>query len=206
MLFNPKRGGLVFTALLMFLGVSAFNKAKALPGPVDHGPEGVYTFPSTFKSFDVSDFSSDVAAGAPEIAEWTRSSEPGDSFALTGSHLSEYTGTSAGRDTYFHVFGQSNLGKVEDTVRIKRLDGAMAALALPATLPQQSMYLLWARNASGYSRPVAMNRTEAWWIGPSKVEQGAEFSLYGRNLQFADGKTHLYIEELDRWLESKWSN
>lgn len=206
MLVHLKRRGLAYCVMVLFFSGAAVRSVLALPGPIGLEPAGFYTFPEGFKPFDAPVTSDAVASGVPEIAEWTRSNEPGDTFSLTGSHLSEFLGDEAGRDSYFHVFGQSDAGKVEDVVRIRRLDELMAALTLPVSLPTESVYLLWARNHSGFGRPVAINRAEAWWIGPSKVESGEGFSLFGRNLKMGDGKTHLYIEELNRWLESEAGN
>jgi len=46
------------------------------------------------------------------------------------------------------------------------------------------MFLAWPENSVGMGAPVAINRTEAWWIGPSSAVEGGTVSVFGRNLTY----------------------
>lgn len=85
-------------------------------------------------------------------------------------------------------------------------DGRQIAVTLPETLTADDMVLMWASNASGYSTPVAINKTEAWWVGPDSVCTGQEFSVFGRNLSLGDGETYLWCEEESQWLTNSAGN
>ena len=143
-----------------------------------------------------------VPAGAPEIAEWTRSNEPGDTMALTGEMLSSFTGIAEGRDTRFVVYGE---GWPETDALIQRLDGRQCAITLPTNLPSDEMYLIWPSNDKGYGEPVPVNQTEAWWVGLDRVATGETFSVYGQNLSLGGDECYLYIEGYG-WVTSTEAN
>ena len=66
-------------------------------------------------------------------------------------------------------------------------------MTLDSTLPTWSMYLVWPQNSNGYGSPIAVNRTEAWWLGPQKAAVGDTVSVYGRNLSNQNGTTNAWI-------------
>ena len=125
----------------------------------------------------------------PAIAEWTRIGKAGDTIVLTGWQLDA--------STKFFVYGQTNdTNGVLLEAKIQKLDGNVAAITLPTTLPQGSDYLLWAQNSSGYSQPVMINQTEAWWVKETS-SRGQIASVFGRNLS-QDGGTQssqVYLED-----------
>lgn len=55
------------------------------------------------------------------------------------------------------------------------------------------MYLLWPENGDRVGRPVAVNRTEAWWLGGDKPLAGETVSVYGRNLSHGNGTSAAWI-------------
>jgi len=126
-------------------------------------------------------------------------------MALAGHQLSSFSGDAEGRDTRFTIFGQSDAGRIETVAVIQRLDGMQAALTLPATLPRDTMYLMWPKNESGYGDAVAINQTEAWWVGFNRVSKGETFSVYGRNLILGSGDCYLYIDGYG-WITSDTAN
>jgi hypothetical protein len=135
-----------------------------------------------------------AAAGTPTIAEWTRAGGPGDSLVLTGDKLSNATGSAAGSDTQFLVYGgTTGSDSTEAPASIERLDGLAAAISLPANLPAWSTYLIWPMNSAGYGPPIAVNRTDAWWVGPDQAPAGDTVSVYGRNLSHANGTTASWV-------------
>ena len=74
-----------------------------------------------------------------------------------------------------------------------RLDGLKAATILPASLPTNSEYLVWPVNSAGAGYPVAVNATEAWWVGPNQATRGDTVSVYGRNLANVGTTTTSYV-------------
>ena len=166
--------------------------AYLLPDLVVAAPAGASL--AGFSAFDPPVTNTALVSAAPAIAEWTRINAPGDTMALTGDQLSAFTGSNEGRDSRFLFFGDTGNGKVLADGLIQRLDGLQAAITLPEALPEDEVYLLWPRNDKGYGTPVAINQTEAWWVGPDRVTTGETFSVYGRNLKLGNGDCSLYIE------------
>lgn len=136
----------------------------------------------------------------PAIAEWTRSGGPDENLILAGDKFSSYAGTAdEGRDTEFLVFGQTTAGNaVRKAASLRRLAGAKVAITLPADLPAWSTYLVWPGNNAGYGRPVAINRTEAWWIGPDAASRGDTVSVFGRNLSHGGGTAQSWIYVINK--------
>src|SRR5262249_49907673 len=65
---------------------------------------------------------------------------------------------------------------------------------------------LWARNSLGYSRPVRINATESWWLGPSVASSDEVVSLYGRNLKLGEIRgSHIYIENKGTNVAGQWA-
>lgn len=128
-------------------------------------------------------------AAAPDVAEWTRTGRPGDTIVITADQLSTFTGTGAGTDTGFVVYGQTRLrqGVLLDA-EMRRVDGQVSSIELNGQLPQNSMYFVWPQNADGYGDPVAINRTESWWVGPDRAKPGEIISVFGRNLSHDGGE------------------
>jgi len=196
---------LIVTTVAMGLAIPCVQAATYPDVPVA-APVSNPGFPPSFKAFDPPvDTNMTVSLNVPAIAEWTRSNDPTDTMVLTGSRLSSFTGNSEGRDTRFVLFGQSAIGKAEADGSIQRLDGMQAAITLPSALPTGEMYLLWPRNSNGFGKPVAINQTEAWWIGLDTVSRNEGFSVYGRNLVLGAGACHLYIEGYG-WITSTTAN
>ena len=104
-----------------------------------------------------------------------------------------------GQDTFFIAYGRN----ATDVCSIIRLDQGDVAINLPRSLPPDDVYMVWPGNQSGMGYPVVVNKGEAWWVGPDEIEPGGSFSIYGRNL---GTNCYVYIEELDRWVESSSCN
>lgn len=130
---------------------------------------------------------------APEIAEWTRTSDAGDTMALTAEGID-------GTGVHFALYGTNiNAGLIQ------RIDGQTCALTIPETMPEDGFSLMWPRNANGFGYPVGINQTELWWMD-DYVITGDVFRVYGRNLTLGSADSYLYIEELDTWLTNSVSN
>jgi hypothetical protein len=125
-------------------------------------PSSNPTLPAGMDTFTPPVNSQGLAAGAPGLATCTQIGNPGDAMALTGTQFSAYTGTDLGKDTNFLVYGQTTAGNgTLANGSILQLDGQDASMALPSSLPTNSMYLVWAQNANGASYPLAVNQTTA---------------------------------------------
>ena len=68
-----------------------------------------------------------------------------------------------------------------------------AMITLDSALPDDSMYLVWARNDAGVGYPFALNKTESWWIGPAAAVVGDTVSVYGRNLSHDNGTATSWV-------------
>ena len=147
-------------------------------------------YPAGFSAWTL-DSNTNVPSGdVPEIAEWTRQDDPGDTMALTAEGIA--TGL-----VHF-VFNDGTANAYSGL--IQRLDGRQAAVTLPTNLPPDEMYLMWAYNTNGFGEPVAINQTEEWWVGPDVTWTGETFSVFGQNLTL-DGTSYLYIDDYG-WLST----
>ncbi|QBG45949.1 hypothetical protein EGM51_00425 [Verrucomicrobia bacterium S94] len=165
-------------------------------GPTDE-------FPAEFAPFNPPvDTDYVIPDGAPEIAEWIRSNQPGDTLVLAGENFSLKTADEEGEDTRFTVYAGEEL--LVDA-SILRLDGRIGSIMLPEILPKNEMYLMWPCNAAGYGRPVAINKAELWWVGFDRVVAGETFSVYGRNVSLKGGKSYIFVESYG-WVESFSAN
>jgi hypothetical protein len=190
-------------AMLVFEGLAILSAQATFVYPDMTVDEPTTDFPFD-SAFTPSVTNKAPNPGTPEIAEWTRSNQPGDTMALTGEDLSSFSEEGEeGRDTRFVVYSEGL--PVADGL-IQRLDGRQCAVTLPDTLAENGMYLMWPHNAKGFGKPVAINQTEAWWVGFDTVNPGETFYAYGRNLSLGGGKCYLYIKELKRWLTSTAAN
>ncbi|MDF7806275.1 glycosyl hydrolase family 28-related protein [Pontiellaceae bacterium B12219] len=186
--------------IFLILRISQYSSGEAFPDMVAVGPNVVIPEALGFRTFvPPVDASLSISSEAPIIAEWTRSSEPGDTMVLTGEMLTSFSSAKEqGRDTRFVLYGE---GVPVQDAAVRRLNGRQCAITLPESLPPDDMYLLWPANSSGFGAPVAINKTEAWWVGLDEVSPGESFSVYGRNLSLGGKSTHLYIENYG-WIRS----
>lgn len=132
------------------------------------------------------------------IAEWTRTGQPDETITVAGPEF-----TSA---TRFRFYGQTKPGHavtVERAVHVA--DSVAASVVLPTQLLAQSMYLLWPKTGATYGKPVAVNRTDAWWLGGDQALPGESVSLYGRNLAHDNGTalSWIYIQSVAK-VKRQW--
>ncbi|MEN7973313.1 MAG: glycosyl hydrolase family 28-related protein, partial [Verrucomicrobiota bacterium] len=177
--------------IAMGLAASVAESVATYPDMPYAGPSSMPDLPAVFTDYNPPVDSDPVNANTPAVAEWTRSNRPGDTMALTGETLSIHSGVAEGRDTKFVFYGGE---ATPANGLIQRLDGAQCALTLPDTLLASEMYLMWPHNENGSGNPIAINQTEAWWVGPDHAARGETFSVYGRNLVLGEGSCHLYVE------------
>jgi len=145
--------------------------------------EPTNSYPAAFAAFSPTVTNTTPHADAPQIAEWTRQNDPGDTMALTAENLDE---------DFAHFVYYSEATTAAGSVQL--VDGRQAAVTLPSTLTADDFYLMWAMNTNGFGEAVGINQTEAWWVGPGLVEKGETFSVFGRNMDLGDGLCQLYID------------
>lgn len=108
----------------------------------------------------------------PRVFQHTCEAGPDETFFVVGEGLTgDLTAWGAG----LAPGGQ----RVEPTVQWT--DGRYFA----ATLPQQcydGVFLIRFRSAKGFSKPIVLNRPQAWWLMPERAAPGGRVMIYGRNL------------------------
>jgi hypothetical protein len=198
MKINTRKGMKVLGVASVAIGLAVLHANAALyPAPEYTGPTPEPTgYPSGFETFTPPVSGDSPNALAPEITEWTRNNDPGNTMALTAETLG-----ASGLQFMFNSGGSiSYAGSLTS-----RYGDRVAAVKLPEALPRNTMYLMWPGNANGYGAPVAINQTEAWWLGFDKVSSGDTFAVYGRNLTKGNGESHLYIQG-HGWIVSTSAN
>lgn len=155
--------------------------------PADYGfsvPSPEPTMPSAFDIFMPPLYAANPSA--PAVAEWTRSAGPGNAMEFSTA------GLTAG--TTFLVYGQNSAAATPVNVAPAVLDyapqgsssGQIASILLPSAASgmPNGMYLVWPQNRIGTGAPVAINRTDAWWVGPESSTKGDTVFVFGQNLTY----------------------
>ncbi len=115
------------------------------------------------------------SADGPLIAEFTRTAAPGDSVTAAGPGF--------GEGVTFRFFGQTQAAAAVSLERDAVVaDSVAATVVVPEALPRWSTYLMWPEVGGVRGSAVAINRTEAWWVGPDEGIAGERAAVYGRNL------------------------
>lgn len=175
----------VFSRQAMAASGAAANYGTPLSNDDFPVPNPAPALPAGMDAFDPPSLGSQLGA---VVAEHTRTGGPDDVVVLAGPAFSP--------GTTFRFYGQTFSGNAITVDRPASVADAVAAsVIIPTQLPPWSMYLVWARNAESYGAPIAINRTEAWWIGPNTntLTAGDTASIYGRNLAHGNGTTVSYV-------------
>jgi hypothetical protein len=155
------------------------------------------TLPAGFDTFSPP-VGGTAVAGTPQIANFTQSATAGQSISVSAVKLTTLTGSSADTDTAFITYGQTTAGNgVLTADPIEQIGANQASVGLASGNPGNSMYLLWAKNGNGYGTPVAINKTNASWVGPDQATPGSTVSVYGTNLTYTatDGQAWVYVTQ-----------
>jgi polygalacturonase len=156
-----------------------------VPVPEPSLPEGVDLFdPHVFA----------VDEGAPAISKVARTADHGEVVSMTGVDLDGVT--------TFELFSQTPSASSGTTTEVRPLsaDATAATLLLPESIPAWSMYLLWPKRGEDRGAMLAINQTEAWWVGPNAGAPGERISIYGRNLATSNGTqtSHVYLKPVGK--------
>ncbi len=183
-------------SLLLQLSFSTICSATPLP-QLQYSvslPTPTPTYPAAFDTFTPPWTITAPYSQTPGIAELTRTAQPDQTVIIAGHDLSQFTGTDAGKDTRFRIYGQttsSNATLCDGS--IQRLAEGFAHVTLPDTLPASSLYLIWPENEDGAGYPRMINHPHAWWVGPKTAYPGDTVSVFGRNLSHDNGTTDAWI-------------
>lgn len=128
-----------------------------------------------------------TSGAGPLIAESAKTADRDQIVTMTGVKLDGAT--------RFAVFSQpaTAAAGTERDVAPLAADDIAATVLLPESLPPWSMYLVWPERDGLYGKPVAVNRTEAWWLGPDNAAPGTTISVFGRNLSRSNGTTTAFV-------------
>ncbi|MGD0766814.1 MAG: glycosyl hydrolase family 28-related protein [Tepidisphaeraceae bacterium] len=183
--------------------------AVALPTlPAIVAPASDPALPSGFDVFSPQGLTGSPASGSPGIAQWTESGSANDTIAVSITNPTALPAANQSSDTEFFTYGQttaSNGALVNDT--IEQLGAGVASVNLSSANTGNSMYLLWAKNGDGYSSAVAINKADAWWVGPNQASAGQTVAVYGQNLTFSptDGLSWVYVTQAGS-STGQWAN
>jgi hypothetical protein len=194
----------------------------ALPSLSYIAPASNPTLPDGMNVFTPPGGGQAAAAGAPILGAYDESAGPDQSIALTGSQFTTGSGAAADSDTQFVVYGQTNSTNGEVTAAsLEDLTASGATVTIDASEPANSMYVVWAINGDGASTPVAINQTQAWWIGAAgqttqinsdgtqaiSTTVGQTMSVYGQNLTngAATPQSWVYLQSTTGG-QSFWAN
>jgi hypothetical protein len=196
----------------------------ALPSLAYITPASNPTLPAGMNTFTPPGGTASAAAGAPILGAYDQSAAPDQSIALTGSQFTADSGASANSDTQFVVYGQTNANDGDITAAsIEDLTANGATVTIDASEPANSMYVVWGVNADGAGAPVAINQTQAWWIGASgetvaqtnfnsgtqsvSMTAGQSMSVYGQNLTSgaSGAQSWVYLQSTNGG-QSFWAN
>ena len=167
-------------------GASHLAQVKAIPG--DFGfpvPDPEPKLPDGIDAFDPPAYA--TGAAGPAIAEISKTADRDEIVSMTGVKLDN--GTS------FDVFAQKAAAQYGSVISVPalRADDVAATILLPGSLPAWSMYLIWPERDGIRGKPLAINRTEGWWLGPDNAVSGTTISIYGRNLSRSNGTSTSFI-------------
>jgi hypothetical protein len=112
---------------------------------------------------------SSYSANAPQIAEWTKTAGKDESVILSGYNL---------RHSDFEIYSDEGINQANVQYR----DNEKAIITINKSFKKWSQFLIWPKDVQGYGKPVAVNKTEIWWVGPEISRIGENVSIYGRNL------------------------
>lgn len=127
--------------------------------------------------------------GCPIISGFTDQAEPDQSITVegdrfTGSDISEvwvYAQTNVQNGTFYRaaVAGSSQTG---------------FTATMDASMPY-GVYLVFAKNDSGYSRPVRINAPRVTWLSADNASAGETITVYGNNLTTnnLEGTSYVYL-------------
>ena len=138
-----------------------------------------------------------TAEGAPVIFEHSAAAGPDETLLLVGADLT----------TSLAVWGESATAPTgqEWKPRVQFLTNGLLAATLPQKA-QDGIFLVWSKNARGWSAPVVLNAPQPWWCSPARAAAGTRVRVFGRNLTRRPDGARAFVclaraGQPARWLE-----
>lgn len=125
-----------------------------------------------------------TAAGAPLVYEHSREAGPDETFFLVGENLT--TNLIAWGISSNHPEGQ------DWKPHVQFLTNGYLAATLPERA-QEGVFLVWLKNAAGFSAPIVLNSPQPWWCGPDAVPAGGIVRVFGRGLARRPDFNHAFV-------------
>jgi hypothetical protein len=140
--------GLILVAGAVFLP-AACAAPLDLPAPVEWAaPSGAPVAPGDPSQATFSDPSGAVAPNAPVIAEWDRTTKPGESFTMTGVRFTLRAGADSGTDSTVWVWADTPNGGTLRQAKVWKLTDNIITATIPEDIPF-GMFLIWVENEAG---------------------------------------------------------
>ncbi|MCX7824672.1 MAG: hypothetical protein N2689_03850 [Verrucomicrobiae bacterium] len=114
-----------------------------------------------------------TAPGAPVIYEHSAEAGPDETFLLVGENL-------ATNLVAWGVSAHDRAGQFWHP-RVQFCANGLLAATLPEKA-QDGPFVVWVKNAAGYSEPVVLNQPQPWWCSPDIAKPGDIIRVFGRNL------------------------
>jgi len=149
-----------FLMLLLAIGVPSLGASGPLPEP----PGQAFAPPER-----------PTAEGAPVIYSFSDDAGPDESVTLVGAGLANDVVAWGGHP--------DAAGGREAKPKVQLLDEKNGVLI--ATLPERAYdgpFLVWVRNAAGWSEPAVLNAPDPWWCAPDATAARPVLRVFGRNL------------------------
>jgi hypothetical protein len=182
-----------FSVMVCILTVGS-NGQESLPTPTNwHIPEPSVATPGTEYKPLMGDFV--PSESAPKIYEHSGDAGPDQTFFVVGSGLTEEV----------FVWGadaQTINGRLWDAKPHLVNDNYLAV-----TLPERSydsVYLVWVKNSSGWSRPIRLNVPQPWWCYPKHPVPGHEIRIFGRDLARRPDHTTAFVYLTKHGSQGRW--
>jgi len=173
------------------------NNKELLPMPENYSaPKPSVAVPGTEYKPPIDD-SIVPSESAPKIYEHSGDAGPDHSFFVVGSGLTD------------DVFVWGRDAQMIDGRRWDAKPHLVNDSYLAVVLPERSydsIYLVWVKNSSGWSRPIRLNLPQPWWCYPRYPVPGQEIRIFGRDLARRPDRTTAFIYlakhgSPGRWLE-----
>jgi hypothetical protein len=182
-----------FSVMVCILTVGS-NGQETLPMPKNwHIPEPSVATPGTEYNPLMDDFV--PSESAPKIYEHSGDAGPDQTFFVVGSGLTE------------EVFVWGADAQMLDGRRWDAKPHLVSDNYLAITLPERSydsVYLVWVKNSSGWSRPFRLNVPQPWWCYPKHPVPGQEIRIFGRDLARRPDHTTAFVYLTKHGSQGRW--
>lgn len=122
---------------------------------------------------------------APILFRTSDSVKPGDIFSIYGEGIHE--GTEVKIDAVTEKDIPETPGETALSIKDVYRDGSSqyASYVLPKEM-ESGVYVLWAKNEYGWSKPVFLNKARTLWLSSEQISAGDDIYITGRNFDLSE--------------------